>query len=80
MHSAGVRYYRLLEETEGKCHLLQVEYYVIRPLHLFIREMETYYVVGSRQEGTPGERVDIVRKFNQEKDRDAFESCLKDLW
>ena len=50
----------------------QVNYYVIRPLCA-----EDYFVVGSRQEGSPWETVDIVRKFSQTEDRDAYEARLK---
>ncbi|KIK62020.1 hypothetical protein GYMLUDRAFT_42459 [Collybiopsis luxurians FD-317 M1] len=54
-----------------------VNYYVKRPLCLFVQELKDYFIVGSRQEGSPFETVDIVRKFDQEEDRDTFESQLK---
>ncbi|KIK49968.1 hypothetical protein GYMLUDRAFT_51431 [Collybiopsis luxurians FD-317 M1] len=42
-----------------------------------IGQLRDYFFVASHQEGSPGKRVDIMRKFNREEDRDAFESLLK---
>ncbi|KIK50425.1 hypothetical protein GYMLUDRAFT_51214 [Collybiopsis luxurians FD-317 M1] len=42
-----------------------------------IGQLQDYYFVASQQEGSPGERVDIVRRFDRKEDRDAFESLLQ---
>ncbi|KIK66572.1 hypothetical protein GYMLUDRAFT_906735 [Collybiopsis luxurians FD-317 M1] len=56
---------------------VQVHYYIKGPLRRDISQLGDYYVVGSCQEGMPGERVDIVRRFDREEDRDTFKYRLQ---
>ncbi|KIK50977.1 hypothetical protein GYMLUDRAFT_410396 [Collybiopsis luxurians FD-317 M1] len=53
--------------------MVQVAYTVLGP----IGQLRDYFFVASQQEGSPGERVDIMRRFDQKEDRDAFESLLQ---
>ncbi|KIK55071.1 hypothetical protein GYMLUDRAFT_48025 [Collybiopsis luxurians FD-317 M1] len=55
----------------------RVGYIVKGPLRRGILQLGNYFIVGSCQEGMPGERVDIVRRFDCEEDRDTFEGRLK---
>ena len=42
-----------------------------------VQGLEDYFIVASYQEGSPTGRSDIVRKFDREEDRDAFEFQLE---
>ncbi|KIK62604.1 hypothetical protein GYMLUDRAFT_42063 [Collybiopsis luxurians FD-317 M1] len=58
-----------------------VHYYVKGPLRRFVQDLRDYFIVCACQEGSAQERVVVVRKFDQEEDRDLFESCLqKSSW
>ncbi|KIK52139.1 hypothetical protein GYMLUDRAFT_50091, partial [Collybiopsis luxurians FD-317 M1] len=42
-----------------------------------IPQLRDYFFVASQQEGSPDKRVDIMRRFYREEDRDAFASRLQ---
>ncbi|KIK55063.1 hypothetical protein GYMLUDRAFT_880532 [Collybiopsis luxurians FD-317 M1] len=56
---------------------VQVVYTIKGHLRGNILQLEDYFSVGSCQEGTIGERVDIVRRFDREEDLETFENRLR---